>query len=158
MNRRFAVGIVAASFVSVALAAPAAAQSTKSVAGTYDLVSNPVFGDKPRGRMILTRDGHYSIILTNARLPKIASNSRTKATPEEYKAVVDGSIAHVGRYTVEDGGKAITFHIETSTFPNWDGTTQKRALSVKGDTLKYTVTTPSTGSAAPSDVVWRRIK
>jgi len=30
--------------------------------------------------------------------------------------VVDGSIAHYGRYTVDDGGKTLTLHIESSTF------------------------------------------
>jgi hypothetical protein len=90
-------------------------------------------------------------------MPKIASGSRTKGTSDENQAVVHGSIAHSGRYTIEDGGKAITFHIETSTFPNWNGTTQKRALALKGDTLTYTVTTPSAGGP-PNDVVWRRVK
>ena len=71
--------------------------------------------------------------------------------------VVDGSIAHYGRYTVDDGGKTLTLHIESSTFPNWNGTMQQRALKVSGDTLSYTVATPSTGGA-PNDVVWRRVK
>ena len=73
------------------------------------------------------------------------------------KAIVDGSIAHFCTYTSDDGGKAITFHIETSTFPNWDGTTQKRSLKVKGNTLTYTVTAPSAGGP-PNDVVWKRVK
>src|SRR5438445_190672 len=92
-----------------------------------------------------------------AEMRKIASGSRVKATPEENKAVVDGSIAHAGRYTIDDGGRSITFHIETSTFPNWNGTTQKRPLSLKGDLLTYTVATPSAGGA-PNDAVWRRAK
>src|SRR4029077_12403517 len=93
--------------------------------------------------MILTPDGRYSIVLTRAEMPKIASGARTKATVEENKAVVDGSIAHSGRYTIEDGGRATTSHIETSTFPNWNGSSQKRPFSVKGDQLTYTVATPS---------------
>jgi lipocalin-like protein len=157
MNRRFALGVIAALFGCTMLAAPAAAQKTKSVAGTYSAVSVPAFGDNPRGTMILTRDGRYSIIITRAEMPKISAGARTKGTPEENKAVVDGSIAHTGRYTIEDGGKAITFHIETSTYPNWNGTTQKRPFSVKGDTLTYTVATPSTGGA-PNEVSWKRVK
>jgi hypothetical protein len=155
MNRRYALGVIAAA--TTALAGNVAAQTTKSVAGTYSPVTVPAYGDKPRGQMILTSDGRYSIVLSRAEMPKIASGARTKATPEENKAVVDGSIAHTGRYTIEDGGRAITFHIETSTFPNWNGTTQKRPFAVKGDQLTYTVATPSNG-AAPNDVVWRRVK
>jgi len=155
MNRRYALGVIAAS--AAALASHATAQTTKSIAGTYSPVTVQAYGDKPRGQLILTRDGRYSIVLSRAEMPKIASGSRTKATAEENKAVVDGSIAHSGRYTIDDGGKSITFHIETSTFPNWNGTTQKRPLSVKGDLLVYTVATPSAGGA-PTDATWRRMK
>ena len=155
MNRRYALGMIAAA--ATALACNVAAQTAKSVAGTYSPVKVEAYGDKPRGQLILTPDGRYSIVLSRAEMPKIASGSRTKATAEENKAVVDGSIAHTGRYTIDDGGKSITFHIETSTFPNWNGTTQKRPLAMKGDLLTYTVATPSAGGA-PNDVTWRRVK
>src|SRR5712691_11425845 len=68
-----------------------------------------------------------------------------------------GSIAHYGTYSVDDGGKALTFNIEVSTFPNFDGTSQKRAFKLAGDQLTYTVTTPSAGGPG-NDVVWKRIK
>ena len=155
MNRRYALGVIAAA--AMALATNAAAQTVKSIAGTYSPVKVEAYGENPRGQLILTPDGRYSIVLSRAEMPKIASGSRTKATSEENKAVVDGSIAHTGRYTIDDGGRAITFHIETSTFPNWNGTTQKRPLSLKGDLLIYTVATPSAGGA-PNDVTWRRVK
>jgi hypothetical protein len=80
-----------------------------------------------------------------------------KGTAEENKAVLDGSVTHYGRYTIDDGGKTLTMHIEVSSFPNWDGTTQSRPLKVSGDQLTYTVPTPSAGGA-PNDVVWKRIK
>jgi len=155
MNRRYALGVIAVA--AAALAGNAAAQTAKTVAGTYSPVTVSAYGDKPRGQLILTPDGRYSIVLSRAEMPKIASGSRVKATPEENKAVVDGSIAHAGRYTVDDGGRSITFHIETSTFPNWNGTTQKRPLSLQGDLLTYTVATPSAGGA-PNDAVWWRAK
>ena len=153
MNRRLTLAILAAVASSTALVAYA--QCAKTVAGAYSPVTVPAYGDKPKGQMILTPDGHYSIVLSRNDLAKIAAGSRTQGTPEENKTVVHGSIAHTGRYTIDDGGKSITFHIDTSTFPNWNGTTQKRALKMSGDTLTYTVTTPSAGGA-PNDVVWKR--
>jgi len=155
MNRRLTLAILAAVASSTALVAYA--QSAKTVAGAYSPVTVPAYGDKPKGQMILTPDGHYSIVLSRNDLAKIAAGSRTQGTPEENKTVVHGSIAHTGRYTIDDGGKSITFRIDTSTFPNWNGTTQKRALKVSGDTLIYTVTTPSAGGA-PNDVTWKRVK
>jgi hypothetical protein len=157
MNRRFALGAIAASVGSIALVPQAVAQSAKSVAGTYSPVTVEAFGDKPRGQMILTPDGRYSIVLSRAEMPKVAAGARNKGTPDENKAVVDGSIAHTGRYTIDDGGKSITFHVETSTFPNWNGSSQKRPLTVKGETLTYKVMAPSNGGT-PNDVVWRRVK
>src|SRR5205085_1689524 len=78
-------------------------------------------------------------------MPKIASGTRTDATSEENKMVVNGSIAHTGRYSIDDGGQSITFYVETSTFPNWNGTTQKRPLSLNGEMLGYRVMAPSAG-------------
>jgi hypothetical protein len=139
------------------LAEEATAQTMKGVAGTYSPVSVPAYGDNPRGTLILTPDGHYSIIIARATMPKIAAGSRTKGTTEENKMVVEGSIAHTGTYTIDDGGKTLTLHIQVSTFPNWDGTTQKRPLKVSGDTLTYTVATPS-GGGPPNETVWKRVK
>jgi hypothetical protein len=157
MNRRASLISIPVSLLAAAFVAPAAAQSMKSVAGTYSVVKVPAYGDNARGQLILGPDGRYSIVLARATLPKFAAGSRTKGTAEENKAVIDGSIAHVGKYTIDDGGKSITFHIEMSTFPNWDGTSTKRALKVAGDQLTYTVTAPSAGGP-PNDVVWKRVK
>ena len=112
------------------------------------------FGDKPRGTMVLTADGRYIIVVARPGLPKFASNSRTSGTADENKAIVTGSISHVGKYAVE--GKDIVFNIETSTYANWDGTTQKRTYTLTGDQLKYTVPAASTGGTA--EVVWKRAK
>jgi hypothetical protein len=138
-------------------AGTATAAGPASVAGTYTIVSVEAFGDNARGVMTLGRDGRYSLILARQTLPKFAAGTRTKSTPEESKAIVDGSIAHFGKYTVNDKDKTITFNIEASTYPNWDGAVFKRALKVSGDTLTYTNAQPSDGGK-PNDVVWKRVK
>jgi Lipocalin-like domain len=80
-----------------------------------------------------------------------------QGTADENKAIVQGSNAHFGKYTVAAKDKTITFNVETSTFPNWDGTTIKRAFKVSGDQLTYTNNAPSGGGGA-QDVVWKRVK
>ena len=92
-----------------------------------------------------------------ATLPKIASNNRTKGTPQEDHAVVEGSINHFGRYTVDDKKKTVTFHIEGSTFPNWIGTTQERPYTITGDVLVYKVAVVS-GTGQPGETGWKRAK
>jgi hypothetical protein len=157
MNR-YTLAAIAVALPLALVAGEAAAQPTmKSVAGTYSAVSNPAFGDKPRGQMILAPDGHYNLVITRQKIAPVAAGARNKGTDAENKALVDGSIAHYGKYTIDDGGKAITFHVDVSSFPNWDGKPQKRALKVSGDSLTYTVTAPSTGGA-PIDATWKRIK
>ena len=154
MNR----SMLAAVAVGLCFAASAAhAQTMKSVAGTYSIAKTAAYGDKPRGQLILTADGRYALILRRGDLKPFASGARTKATPQEYKMVVDGSVAHFGSYTIDDGGKAITFNIAGSTFPNWDGKPQKRPLRIEGDLLTYAVAAPSGGNK-PGEVSWRRIK
>jgi hypothetical protein len=170
MNRRTTLTAISASLLLAGLAAPAgdaAAQGAKSLTGTWTLVSldavdasgkkTPFQGPDPRGSLIFTSNGRYSLWVGASSLPKFASNNRAKGTAEENQAVVGGSIAHFGKYTVDEKGKAFTFHVETSTFPNWDGTTQKRTFTVSGDELKYTNPVASAGGGRV-DLVWKRAK
>lgn len=137
----------------------------EQVVGTWtyasvDIVSTngsraPLYGPSPQGVASFDSNGHYILLTARSGLPKFASNNRNEGTPEENKAVVQGSIAHFGTYTVNDADKTITFHIETSTFPNWNGTDQKRPFTVTGDELKWTTPASSGGSA---EVVLKRAK
>lgn len=155
--------LAAALLLSAAFAAPnAGAQSAKDVVGTYTIASATVvqgdrkiepFGPNPKGLLTLDASGRYALVLVRPGLPKFASNNRDTGTAEENKAVVTGSIAHIGTYTVADG--AIIFRIESGTFPNWDGQDQKRSVTLSGDELKYTVTSSLGGTAT---LVWKRAK
>jgi hypothetical protein len=104
------------------------------------------FGSNPRGSLIFTPDGRFSSIHMRASLPKFASNSRVKGTAEENQAVVQGSSTLFGTYTVaSDKEQTVNLHIEGSTFPNWDGSDQKRIMTVNGDELKVISTTATIG-------------
>ena len=58
-----------------------------------------------------------------AIITKIASSNRATATPEEAKAVVVGSIAYFGKYSVDETSKVLTVDIQGSTFANQIGNT-----------------------------------
>lgn len=115
----------------------------------------PIYGPNPQGVASFDSNGHYILLTARRGQDKFASSNRMKGTPEEYKAVVQGSIAHFGTYTVNEADKTITFYIETSTFPNWNGTEQKRPFTLTGDELRWTTPASSGGSA---EVVLRRAK
>jgi lipocalin-like protein len=117
------------------------------------------FGPNPRGAILFTPDGRFSMTIMRASLPKFASNARQKGTAEENQAVVQGSIAVIGTYTVTgDKEKTLNMHIEGSTFPNWDGQDQKRPMIVSGDELKIINPTPSIGGGGKNIQVWKRAK
>jgi hypothetical protein len=115
----------------------------------------PLYGPGPQGLASFDSSGHYILMTARRGQAKFASNNRNEGTGEENKAVVQGSIAHFGTYTVNEADKTITFHIETSTFPNWNGTEQKRPFTVTGDELKWTTPASSGGSA---EVVLKRAR
>jgi hypothetical protein len=59
---------------------------------------------------------------------KIASNNRLTGTPEEYAAIMRGSLSVFGRYSVDEAKKTVTYHIVSASFPNWEGEAQTRAI------------------------------
>ena len=115
------------------------------------------FGDNQSGLVIFGADGRYVSLVGRSGVPKFASNSRTAGSPEENKAVVQGSIATFGRYSINEGDRTLTLNIEYSTFPNWTGTEQKRPLTITGDELKYIVAAASAGDGR-GEVTLRRAK
>jgi hypothetical protein len=171
VNQLRSLTVIALSLLCLAaalVAGDALGASAKSqLVGSWMLVSaintdpsgNKVelFGPNPKGSFMLDRHGRFSILIVRPDLPKFASNNRMAGTPEEDKAVVGGSIAYFGTYTVSEAEKTIDLHVEGSTYPNWTGSDQKRPFTLTGDQLRYTNKAPSVGSGS-AEVVWKRVK
>jgi hypothetical protein len=121
----------------------------------------PGFGPNPSGSVIFSPDGRYSLQIMRASLPKFASNNREKGSADENKAVAGGIITHFGTYSVNEADKSLNFRIESSSFPNWSGTQQKRPVTaLTDDVLTYTTPNPSADPSTNvrSELVWRRAK
>jgi Lipocalin-like domain len=116
----------------------------------------PNFGPNPAGRMVFGSDGRYVSLVGRPDIPKFASNSRGTGTAEENKAAIQGSIGHFGRYTINEADHTLILNIEYSTYPNWNGTEQKRPITIAGDELKYVVPEQSFGGRG--EIVMRRAK
>lgn len=161
MNRYTALLIAAFAAVSV----PAHAESLKDrLVGTWELVSLTVnqedrkvelFGPTPRGIQIMTEDGHFVNFITRESLPLYAGANRMQGTPEEYIAIAKGSNALYGTYEVDEAAGIVTFNVDVSTFPNWEGEKQRRSFTLEGDIWRYVnpMTTVGPGNV---DVVWKR--
>ena len=141
--------------MAIGFAVPTFAQQANDLVGAWTLVSitleqdgkkTDFYGPNPKGQQTFDPTGHFSEIITRSDLPKFESNSRQAGTPEENKAVVQGSIALFGTYSVSETDKTYTRHVESCTFPNWNGTDRKSSFNISGDELNVTViSAPSTG-------------
>jgi len=147
--------------------APAdATESSNGLVGTWTLVSisNEKDGQKllpygPDAKGAFTLDGRrFSLVVVRPGRNKFKSNDRLTGTADENQETVRGSIAYFGTYTVDaKDDTLVTFRIEGSTFPNWEGAEQKRVLKIEGDEMNYTNPTISTG-AGVARLVWRRLR
>ncbi len=110
-----------------------------------------------KGIVIYTSDGHFAFVSVRPDLPKLAIPDRARATAEEAQAVVAGSLAYFGTYSINEVDKVLTATIEGSTFVNLLETDQKRIItSLTADELKFT--NPRTPVGATLEFVWKRAK
>ena len=166
--RRLALAsaVTLAVFGSDVLAQQKGGNLKRQIEGSWSLVSQYVqqgdkkvngFGPTPKGLATFGRDGRFSMMLFSAGLPRIAGNNRMQGTPEENKAIVQGSIAYYGTYQVNETDKSVEMKIEGSTFPNYEGQPQKRPIVIKGDEMTMSNPTPALG-AGIANLVWKRAK
>lgn len=138
----------------------------EQLVGTWIYVSSTITRpdgtktDRPnlKGIVIYTSDGHFALVSARADLPKLASNDTARATAEEAQAVVAGSIAYFGTYTVNEVDKVVIANVEAGTFANLVGGPEQRRIitSLTADELRFT--NPRTPAGVTLEFVWRRAK
>jgi hypothetical protein len=115
-----------------------------------------VFGDNPSGIAFFDAAGHYIITVMRSDRASYAANDRTQGTADENKSTAQGTFTYFGTYTVSEPDRMLNIHVVGSSFPNWNGTDQKRTFAVSADELKLTNPVASTGGT--TEVVWKRAK
>lgn len=147
----------------------AIAQKTKSdFLGSWTLVSvenknsdgtkTLPYDISPKGTLFFDEKGNYAIQIYKNERTKIISGDKNKCTPEENAAIVQGSNSHFGEFEIDEADKIITFKIKTASFPNWEGTIQKRSYTLINKELKYVVTnTTQGGKSVTAEVVWKKL-
>src|SRR5499427_198392 len=148
MNRRSVLSIMLLGLTALPNSAISQQWSIKDqLVGTWTLASwehalpngskVQSYGPNPKGIVVFDAKGRFFLMFARPDLPKIASNNPATATAEEAKAVMAGSIAYFGTYTVDDGNKVISLRMDASTFANQLSTDQKRTItSITADELK----------------------
>ena len=108
MNRRSLLGISAVTVLtfSLLLDVSAATVSKEQLIGNWILASNTAANGRPfgpnDGYATFSADGRFSITLLRSDLPKFASNNRDTGSADENKAVVQGSNAYFGTYSLNE--------------------------------------------------------
>jgi hypothetical protein len=169
MNRRNIVSLSAVAALGLALLPSGAAAQQKTLkeqlVGGWNLVAQErtapdgtkvqTYGANPKGIAYYGADGRFFVLFARGDLPKVAANNLAKATPEEAKALVGGSIAYSGTYTVDEPSKTITLNIESTTFPNQLGRPHKRVInSLTANELKFA--NPATADGSRIEVTMKR--
>jgi Lipocalin-like domain len=136
----------------------------KAIVGAWTIVSVdtvrsdgtrvPTFGPNPKGLAIFDPSGRYSLHLARSNTAPFASKNRMEGTPEENKAVVQGTLSHIGTYVVSEAESTLVLHMESSSFPNWNGTEQRRVFTLAGDELRWR--TPVASGGGSTELVWKR--
>lgn len=172
MNRRSMLAFSTMALLCLGVGFPASdavaqQKSTQDqLVGTWTFVSavntrldgtefDPNGGKAVTGVLMFDSAGHFSWQIIRSDLPKIASNNRQEGTADEFIAGSQEVLSYFGTYSLDDSGKTLTMHIESSSFPNFNGANQKRSIALTGDEL--TVTNPSGASGGTTSVTWKRV-
>jgi Lipocalin-like domain len=111
------------------------------------------YGTSPKGVAFFDAGGTYIITVMRSDRAKYASDALWQGTPDENKETADGTITYFGTYSVNEADSSIAMHVASSSFPNWNGTDQKRLVVIAGERLTLTVRPPA-GEVV--DVIWKR--
>jgi hypothetical protein len=104
------------------------------------------FGADPRGITVFDDTGRVVVMFARPDLPKLAANNPLNPSPGEAKAVVSGTIAYFGTYTVDETARVMSVQVESSTYANQVGEEQRRSItSLTADEMKFTNLNPTSG-------------
>lgn len=112
----------------------------------------PIFGDRPKGCQIATRDGRWLALAT-------ADGRKAPQTDEERALALRTMIAYTGRYRVEEN-KVVT-RVEAAWNEAWVGTEQVRHIRFDDDDRLILSSDPQPhpnllGRTVRIVVTWRR--
>ena len=113
------------------------------------------YGEQPKGRLMVDAQGRYSLQILKSERLRFAIDSKADGSTDEFKSAVMGSSTHYGTITIDEMAGRLVFSIEGSSFPNWEGTVQRREYTLEGGELRYQVPPRADGSIPVS--IWRRL-
>lgn len=100
--------------------------------------SREPYGPNPKGRLVITSEGHWIVIIT-------AANRQPPKTTEEKAALLDSMLAYSGKYRIE--GDKITTRVDMSSNEIYTGSNQDQTRFFRVEGNKLDIRTPEIASA-----------
>jgi hypothetical protein len=148
-----------AAFAAAEETQPLTLEGTWVMTSAYEILADGTrttnYGEHPEGLLMIDKAGHYSLQIFRPKRARFASGDKTRGTPEEYREAVLGSSTHIGRVAVDPIKAQLIFHIDSASYPNWEGSQQIRDYTYRDGTLTYSVPASASGNGTIAYSVWR---
>jgi hypothetical protein len=139
---------------------PSPLAGTWTLTAADDLLADgtrvPAYGAEPKGILIIDAEGRYSLQIYRTGRLRFAAGDKRRGTPEEFADATLGMSAHTGHCSIDPSDNRLVFRIESASYPNWEGTVQRRVFRLSGDTLTWQVPPSASGATPISE--WRRLR
>jgi hypothetical protein len=116
-------------------------------------------GDAPDGLLIYAADRSMVAAFGWGDRPRFDSDDVTGGTVDERARAFSTYVAYGGRYEID--GDTVHHRVETSLFPNWVGTVQRRRWEVDETGRRLTLTSPPVslgGATRIQRLTWERAR
>jgi hypothetical protein len=137
-------------------------EGTWVMASAYEVLADgrrtTNYGEHPKGLFMIDKSGRYSMQIFRPDRPKFASGVKVSGTADEYREAVLGSSTHTGQVSIDSENHKLVFMIDTSSFPNWEGSRQVRDYTFQDGTLTYSVPASASGNGTIAYSIWKRAK
>lgn len=97
--------------------------------------ATPPYCVDPGGSLSFNPTGRYTLVMLAGNRPRVAGgNNRANVSPEDYKAIGQGTVAQFGTWSVNETDKILTQNPERTFFPG--GGEAKYTVTLAGNDLK----------------------
>jgi hypothetical protein len=102
--------------------------------------------------------GTWNFVVAEVTAPDGKKSFPFGETPEEYAEIMRRSLSVFGTYAVDEASKTVTYNIVSSSFPNWQGEAQTRAID-KLTSEEFVNTNPGVaGGRGSASNFYKRVK
>jgi hypothetical protein len=105
------------------------------------------FGGNGAGTQSFASTGQFNYQILRSDTGSDAGN--------EFESMAQGVLSYFGTYSIDATGELLTQHVESSSFPSFNGTDRKWSLALSTDEL--TLSSEVAASGGSNELKWKRV-